>query len=73
MFDTRDYLIVKLKKFFHENHEEFKIQMAFVFGSFAHETDKESSDIDIAIVFSGKKDPWSRGENKTQRVIGRSC
>ena len=48
----RSNLFYLLNDFFKENYDSFKIDMAFLYGSYAFKKEKESSDIDIEILFS---------------------
>lgn len=41
-----------LKNYFQEAADTYKVEMAFLYGSWARGCPKESSDVDIAIVFS---------------------
>lgn len=45
-------LIIRLKEYFKEKADTYKINMAFLFGSYARGYPKEESDIDIALYFS---------------------
>lgn len=40
-----------LKNFFEENYKSFKIDIVFLYGFYAFKKQKESSDVDIAILF----------------------
>ncbi len=50
----------KLKTYFSKKTKDFTLEAVFLFGSSAHGFEKETSDIDLAVVFS---------ENKKRKVV----
>lgn len=52
----KEKIITKLKDFFRENFSRYYIDMVFLYGSWASGYPRENSDLDLAIVFSGKVD-----------------
>ncbi len=73
----REGIINILKNFFNERAEDFHIEMAFLFGSWAKGFPVKESDIDIAIVFSEKLDSQKVFEYLTEvsyrliKIIGK--
>ena len=49
---TKREILTLLKSFFEESASAYKIEMAFLYGSWARGFPKSSSDVDVAIVFS---------------------
>ncbi len=49
---TKLEILTLLKTFFEESASAYKIEMAFLYGSWARGFPKSSSDVDVAIVFS---------------------
>lgn len=50
--DAKKRIIDHLKKFFRGNAEQYGIEMAFLYGSWARGFPRQDSDIDVAILFS---------------------
>lgn len=53
---TKLEILTLLKTFFEESASVYKIEMAFLYGSWARGFPKSSSDVDVAIVFSEEPD-----------------
>ena len=47
-------IIDTLKTYFNTNARAYGIELAFIYGSYAHQSQSEQSDIDIALVFDDK-------------------
>ena len=52
--EQRDSVIMALRDFFIRNAGIFKVEMAFLYGSWARGLPRGDSDIDVAVVFSGE-------------------
>lgn len=50
--DYKETIVKELENYFKEVADTYKIEMAFLYGSWARGYPKESSDVDIAIVFT---------------------
>ena len=53
--EEREKLIKKLKEFFQQNAENFKLSLALLFGSWAQGSPRRDSDVDIAVFFEEGK------------------
>ena len=53
--EEREKIIEKLKEFFQQNAENFKISLALLFGSWAQGVSRKDSDVDIAVFFEERK------------------
>jgi len=49
--NIREKIIETLKRFFREEAENYGLEMAFLYGSWARGFPREDSDIDIALLF----------------------
>ena len=63
---TKLEILTLLKTFFEESASAYKIEMAFLYGSWARGFPKSSSDVDVAIVFS--EEPGTEDEVFTIRT-----
>src|SRR3990167_8994449 len=63
---TKLEILTLLKTFFEESASAYKIEMAFLYGSWARGFPKSFSDVDVAIVFS--EEPGSEDEVFTIRT-----
>jgi predicted nucleotidyltransferase len=44
-------ILSALKTFFREKADQFKVQVVFLYGSYAHGNPRKDSDVDVAVVF----------------------
>lgn len=49
---TKEDLLEELKKYFQEKAKSYKIELAFLYGSWARGFPRQDSDVDIAMVFA---------------------
>lgn len=49
---SKEVIILQLKEYFSSQAEKYRIDLAFLFGSFARGRVKEESDVDVAVIFS---------------------
>lgn len=53
---SKDEVISLLREYFREKADQYQIDLAFVFGSYARGYLKEESDVDVAVVFAREVD-----------------